>query len=389
MSILMNAHSSSATTQSPARQSVERLSIRLKNERQELVLFLVELGAFDAQQLALELGYPSTLGCLMGELGLSESSACRRIAAARLLARFPQIALYLLASRLSLTGLVVLKEVLDESNVDALLERAAGLSEPEVRQLVTRLRFNGVASTVTVAPGQEVLATAPAAAVAADGVATSRSEQPVVEEPAPRQALEAMTLWVTPEFREELAAVGALLSHAVPSGKTVDVLLHVLRAQRRVLERRRHGSPRRKEAKAASAEVKATAPATENDRYIVAEVRRVVFEREAGSCAFVGEDGRRCGSKRWLEYHHREPFACGGPATADNLTLYCHAHNKLQAKRDFGEAHVLYKSAVAGLVRLGCRRKEAEEAVRMAMERLPREADLAALVRESLRALRR
>jgi len=37
-----------------------------EDERQELVLFLVELGAFDAQQLALELGYPSTLGCLMG-----------------------------------------------------------------------------------------------------------------------------------------------------------------------------------------------------------------------------------------------------------------------------------------------------------------------------------
>jgi hypothetical protein len=53
---------------------------------------------------------------------------------------FPQVAPHLLASRLSLTGLVVLKEVLDESNVDALLERAAGLSEPEVQQLVTRLR---------------------------------------------------------------------------------------------------------------------------------------------------------------------------------------------------------------------------------------------------------
>jgi hypothetical protein len=71
------------------------------------------------------------------------------------------------------------------------------------------------------------------------------------------------------------------------------------------------------------------------------------------------------------------------------LTLPCHAHNKLQAKRDFGEAHVFYKSAVAGLIRLGCRRKEAEEAVRMAMQRLPAEADLAAVVRESLRALRR
>jgi hypothetical protein len=178
--------------------------------------------------------------------------------------RFPQIAPYLLASRLSLTGLVVLKEVLDQSNVDARLERAAGLSEPEVRQLVMRLRFEGVAPSVAVAPAHEALATAPAAAVAADGVATSTRAR-VVEEPAPQQALEAMTLWVTPESREALAAVGALLSHAVPSGKTVDVLLHALRAQRKVLERRRHGSPRRKQPKAAAVEVKATAPATADD----------------------------------------------------------------------------------------------------------------------------
>ena len=122
-----------------ARQWVERLSSRLENEKRELVLFLIELADFDAKKLALELGYPSTLGCLVTELRLSESSACRRISAARLLARFPQIAGYLLASRLTLMSLVALKEVLDDSNVDELLERASGLSEPEVRQLVLRL----------------------------------------------------------------------------------------------------------------------------------------------------------------------------------------------------------------------------------------------------------
>src|SRR5437868_12955401 len=74
-----------------ARQLVDRLSSRLENEKRELVLFLVELAEFDAKKLALELGFPSTLGCLIEELGLTESSACRRIAAARLLARFPQI----------------------------------------------------------------------------------------------------------------------------------------------------------------------------------------------------------------------------------------------------------------------------------------------------------
>src|SRR3954449_3971515 len=110
------------TSPSFARQLVDRLSSRLENEKRELVLFLIELAEFDAKKLALELGYPSTLGCLVTELRLSESSACRRIAAARLLARFPQIVPQLRASRLSLTALVALKDVLDESNVDEVLE---------------------------------------------------------------------------------------------------------------------------------------------------------------------------------------------------------------------------------------------------------------------------
>src|SRR3954466_5760631 len=130
----MNINASSSP--SVARQLVQRLSSRLENEKRELVLFLIELADFDAGKLALELGYPSTLGCLVTELRLSESSACRRIAAARLLARFPQIAGYLLASRLTLMSLVALKDVLDDANVEELLERSAGRSEPEVRQLV-------------------------------------------------------------------------------------------------------------------------------------------------------------------------------------------------------------------------------------------------------------
>src|SRR3954469_11384259 len=107
----MNANISSSP--SAARPLVERLPPRLENEKRELVLFLMELAELDARKLALELGYPSTLGCLVGELRLTESSACRRIAAARLLARFPQITSYLLASRLTLMGLVALKDVLD------------------------------------------------------------------------------------------------------------------------------------------------------------------------------------------------------------------------------------------------------------------------------------
>jgi 5-methylcytosine-specific restriction endonuclease McrA len=378
--IVQTSSSSSEAAPTLARQLVQRLSSRLENEKRELVLFLIELGELDAKKLALELGYPSTLGCLVRELGLTESSACRRIAAARLLARFPQVAGYLLANRLTLTGLVALRDVLSDSNVDELLERASGLSEPDVRQLVMRIRFGGVASSQNV-DGQIALATPPAATVAADAVATSTGN-PSAE---PREELQAVTLWVGREFREELEAVRALLGHAVPSGKREEVLLQVLRAQRKILERRRYGSP-----KGASK----SPPSPANADYVPAAVRREVYEREGGSCAYVGEGDRRCGSTLRLELQHIVPLARGGKSTPENVTLFCRArraHNLLQAEKDFGEHHVkrkqLERRAAIALVGLGYKRRDAEEIVRVAIGQLPRGSDLKALLQRSLRML--
>lgn len=67
-----------------------------------------------------------------------------------------------------------------------------------------------------------------------------------------------------------------------------------------------------------------------------AAVRRTVFERDANRCAYVDARGVRCRETQRLEFHHHEPFARGGPTTADNLSLYCAAHNALAAEQDFG-----------------------------------------------------
>jgi hypothetical protein len=369
----MNATASSGT--SAARELVDRLSSRLANEKRELVLFLIELAEFDATKLALELGYPSTLGCLVGELGLTETSACRRIAAARLLARFPQITPLLLASKLTLTGLVALKDLLDDSNVDAVLERAAGLSETGVRELVMRMRLADATPSPPLEgpPAQPQVATAVAAGAAADRVATpSETESPPLEE------LEAVTLWVGPEFRAELAAVRTLLSHAVPSGKKEDVLLHVLRAQRKRLERGRYGSAKQKIALAVTKNTSASIPAA---------VRRQVFDRDGGCCTYVGEEGRRCASTLRLEYQHIVPVARGGRSTPENLTLFCRAHNQLQAEKDFGVEHIMRKRAESALTKLGYSRKDAERALGIAMAQLAPSPDLDTLLRACLRLL--
>jgi len=70
-------------------------------------------------------------------------------------------------------------------------------------------------------------------------------------------------------------------------------------------------------------------------RHIAAAVKRAVWERDNGQCAFVGAAGR-CTERGFLEYHHVVPYADGGATTAENLELRCRAHNAYESERWFG-----------------------------------------------------
>src|SRR5690606_8941354 len=52
---------------------------------------------------------------------------------------------------------------------------------------------------------------------------------------------------------------------------------------------------------------------------------------DGGRCAYISADGQRYRETSCLELHHREPHAHGGPASAENLALYCGARDALAA----------------------------------------------------------
>ena len=53
--------------------------------------------------------------------------------------------------------------------------------------------------------------------------------------------------------------------------------------------------------------------------------------------------GCRCRETGWLEFHHKQSFAKGGPMTLENLVLCCRPHNDLAAEQDFGREHMRRK----------------------------------------------
>ena len=71
-------------------------------------------------------------------------------------------------------------------------------------------------------------------------------------------------------------------------------------------------------------------------RAIPAYVRREVFKRDEGRCAFVNAEGRRCESAWQLEFHHCVPYGREGPHSTGNIELRCRAHNQFEAELEYG-----------------------------------------------------
>jgi len=70
---------------------------------------------------------------------------------------------------------------------------------------------------------------------------------------------------------------------------------------------------------------------------IPAAVRRAVWDRDGGRCSWPLDSGGACGSAHRLELDHVVPWALGGESTVANLRIVCNRHNRLAARRAFGE----------------------------------------------------
>ena len=69
-------------------------------------------------------------------------------------------------------------------------------------------------------------------------------------------------------------------------------------------------------------------------------IRRAVWERDEGRCSYVSREGRQCGTRNFLEFHHQVPWARCQEHRASSITLRCRAHNQHAAELDFGAQHM-------------------------------------------------
>jgi hypothetical protein len=145
---------------------------------------------------------------------------------------------------------------------------------------------------------------------------------------------------------EKLRRAQDLLRRVIPGGDPAAVFDRALTLLLADLERTRLAAAQRP---------RGNRPTAPRSRHIPAAVKRAVWARDHGQCAFVGQRGR-CTGTGFLEFHHVVPYARGGPAVVQNIELRCVAHNAFEAELDFGprqtalarEACPAFATATAG-----------------------------------------
>ena len=292
----------------------------------------------DARRLYRGEGFSSLFTFCTQGLHLSEHAAYNRIETARAARRFPVIRDLVESGAVTLTTIRLLAPHLNEVNHRELLESARHKSKREVELLVATISPRPDAPSVVrklpvpsesepvAAPEPQYPATAnllaPLDLSLPPTVVTSR---PAVMKPlAPERYKIQVT--VGRETYDKLRRAQDLLRHTVPDGdpaiileRALDLLVtHLERMKLRITSRPR--APH--DARSAS-------------RHVPAAVKREVWQRDQGRCAFKGAQGR-CIEVGFLEFHHIVPYADGGATTASNLELRCRSHNQYEAEQWFG-----------------------------------------------------
>ncbi len=291
----------------------------------------------DVRRLYLGEGYSSLFTYCTQALHLAEGAAYNRIEAARAARRFPAILTALEDGAVTLTTIRLVAPHLTMANHQDVLARARHRGKREVEALVASLRpLPSVPSTIRKLPEPRQVPCETKPMVFTSMTATPSPPVMTPSVPITPRAMQTplaperykLQFTISGETHAKLRRVQALGRHVIPSGDPAEIFDRALTLLLQDLERRR------------CAAVRCPRPAPEAEgvvsRHIPASVKRKVWRRDEGRCAYIGREGR-CTELSFLEYHHLQPYAAGGVATTANIELRCRAHNAYEASLFFAE----------------------------------------------------
>ena len=350
------------------RELLRRVDELARQERDATVDLIAHLAELDKRSLYRGLGYGSLFSYCTQALWLSEHAALNRIEAARASRTFPVLLDCLADGAVNLSTVRLLAPHLTPENHERLLDEARGRSKREVALIVARLAPQpDVPSSVRKLPAglrlgpveaarpgaieaapparwpveptaRPTEAGAPRSLATAGPIPAQQATLPIraalAPSATPRPVIAALTperyriqFTVTRETHEMLRHAQDLLRREIPDGDPGVIFERALMLLLEDVARRKL---------AATTSPRHGRSGDPRSRHIPADVKRKVWLRDHGRCAFVSSAGRRCRERTFLEFHHVDPYALGGETTVANVSLRCREHNAHEAELVFG-----------------------------------------------------
>jgi hypothetical protein len=221
--------------------------------------------------------------------------------------------LELLASgEVTLTTVRLLGRHLTPENHQSVLARAKGRNRQQIDVLVAELAPRPDVPSLRRLPTATAASFAPPPAPATSGASSAAAtlappspavfvppSRPIVQPTAPERYRVQFT--IDQETHDDLRCLQALLRREIPDGDPAAIFKRALRLLREKVENKKLGETR----KPRRAGVIRSGTDRPRSRETPRGVKRVVWRHDAGQCAYVAPDGRRCSEKTFLEFHHQ------------------------------------------------------------------------------------
>jgi hypothetical protein len=256
---------------------------------------------------------------------------------------------------MSLTSVRMLRPHLTPENHEAVLARACGRRRREIEALVAQLAprpdvSSSVRKLPTALPAPTPMpAITSAATRVEDAVAGSPEPAPPISSPPPLPTTRRPIIETTSperyrvqftfgkESHDRLRRLQDLLRREIPDGDPGAIVERALTLLLEKVEKAKLGAaamPRPRPIRPGADRQLRTPILPSRD--VPRDVQRAVGRRDGDQCAFVSRDGHRCRERTFLEFHHILPYALGGLATVENISLRCRRHNQYEAELVFG-----------------------------------------------------
>src|SRR5258708_11319016 len=317
-----------------------RVGVLAGKEREASVELVAHLAALDARPaLFAAAGHGSLFTYCTEVLRLSEDATCNRIQAARACRDFPVIFEALASGALSLTSVRMLRPHLTPENHEAVLARACGRSRREIEALIAELAPrpdfpSSVRKLPTATPAPTLASPHPAPPISSPPPPIT-ARRPIIETISPERYRVPVTFGTADA--DKLPHLAALLRREIPDGDPAAIFDRALTLLLEKVEKTKLGAAAKPRPRAIrpGADRQLRTPVVPS-RDLPRPVKRGAWRRDGGQCAFVSRDGHRCTERAFLEFHHVLPYAQGGLATVENISLRCRRHNQYESELVFG-----------------------------------------------------